>query len=462
MCSPLDRKNLFVLHILLFFLVQIIGITSPGVCQQPNNPVYTAVPSQTELLVDSFNHGIIWSKELSWAAIQKKAKEQHRYIFVDCFASWCVPCKWMDRNVYLADTIGKLVNANFIPVRLQFDTTQTDDYFIKSWYQDAKRMREEFTINSFPSFLFFSESGEIIHKAIGSRNIEDFALLIADVKDPKRRYYQKLAQYTKHSMPYEDIRQLALEAQEIKDPMSTIIAGDYIENHLSQHPDVLKQIENINFLISFTTRSTDKGFNLLFSNALQVITLSDQRNMVRNKVCYIITKEEIDSTVLAADRLTLNKPDWSILMTRVYNKYGKYYANRTVLAAKIRWYQYKKNYCEVTKYTARFIKKYKKELSDLELNSYSWTIAQFSKQKREIRIAVHSMRTVVKHVTDTSNLLPASLDTYANLLYKLGHRKQAIQQEELALYYAENYEKGRMVNENKTTLEKMKKGEPVY
>ncbi len=40
--------------------------------------------------------------------------------------------------------------------------------------------------------------------------------------------------------------------------------------------------------------------------------------------------------------------------------------------------------------------------------------------------------------------------------------EEAIKQEERALYYAENYEKGRMINDFKDALEKMKKGEKMW
>ncbi len=72
------------------------------------------------------------------------------------------------------------------------------------------------------------------------------------------------------------------------------------------------------------------------------------------------------------------------------------------------------------------------------------------------------MEKVVKTEKDSTNLLPAALDTYANLLYRMGREAQAIHYEELAYYYAVNYEKGRMINEYKDVLEKMKKGEKIW
>ena len=46
--------------------------------------------------------------EGSWSEVLAAAKEQNKYVFVDAFADWCVPCKWMTKNVFPTDEAGKL------------------------------------------------------------------------------------------------------------------------------------------------------------------------------------------------------------------------------------------------------------------------------------------------------------------------------------------------------------------
>ncbi len=111
---------------------------------------------------------------------------------------------------------------------------------------------------------------------------------------------------------------------------------------------------------------------------------------------------------------------------------------------------------------AIFLDKYGNNLSNDDWNSYAWEICQLSTVNKELEIAAKGMARVVKIETDSSNLLPAAVDTYANLLYRLGKKEQAIQEEERALYYAINYEKGRMIDEFKLTLQKMKNAETIW
>src|ERR1700679_216131 len=79
--------------------------------------------------------GIQFQKGLTWDQVLQEAKTEHKYIFVDCYASWCAPCKWMDANIYSLQEVGNAYNKDFISVRVQIDTTKDDNEDIKNWYE---------------------------------------------------------------------------------------------------------------------------------------------------------------------------------------------------------------------------------------------------------------------------------------------------------------------------------------
>ena len=43
--------------------------------------------------------GTYFQTGLSWKEVKAKAEAEHKYIFMDCYATWCGPCKWMNKNI---------------------------------------------------------------------------------------------------------------------------------------------------------------------------------------------------------------------------------------------------------------------------------------------------------------------------------------------------------------------------
>ena len=74
------------------------------------------------------NNGIRWTEGLTWEQVKQKAKQENKYIFLDCFATWCAPCKKMDLDVYTNDTVGSYFNEKFISVKVQMDKTKKDKW----------------------------------------------------------------------------------------------------------------------------------------------------------------------------------------------------------------------------------------------------------------------------------------------------------------------------------------------
>ena len=58
--------------------------------------------------------GIKWSQGLNWKQVLQKAQKENKYVFVDCYATWCVPCKKMDKQAYTNDTVGNFFNEKII------------------------------------------------------------------------------------------------------------------------------------------------------------------------------------------------------------------------------------------------------------------------------------------------------------------------------------------------------------
>ncbi len=78
-------------------------------------------------------------------------------------------------------------------------------------------------------------------------------------------------------------------------------------------------------------------------------------------------------------------------------------------------------------------------------------------------IAIKLMSKVIKQEKDSTNFLPAFLDTYANLLHKRGRTSEAIPYEEISFKLSEEYKRPwSSIAEIYRNLERMKKGKSTW
>ncbi len=49
---------------------------------------------------DTSSKGIKFEEGLNWQQVKEKAEKDQKYIFVDCYATRCAPCKQMEKEVY--------------------------------------------------------------------------------------------------------------------------------------------------------------------------------------------------------------------------------------------------------------------------------------------------------------------------------------------------------------------------
>ena len=65
--------------------------------------------------VDAQNRSIVF-REGNWEKILKQAKKEKKLIFVDCYTSWCGPCKMLAKNVFTQDKVADFYNTEFVCV----------------------------------------------------------------------------------------------------------------------------------------------------------------------------------------------------------------------------------------------------------------------------------------------------------------------------------------------------------
>jgi thioredoxin-related protein len=399
------------------------------------------------LRVAAQDTGIRFAKAQSWQQIQDSAKTEHKYIFVDCYTTWCRPCKMMEQQTYPVKEVGDAYNHDFICVKLQMDKTAKDNDTVKAWYATAEGLQSSYHINAFPSFLFFDENGKAVHKAIGYQEAAAFIGLSAAAKDPAQQYYTLLDLYKSGQLDEPGIAQLADIAGMLGDEQIGKDAAKEHMDYLNKLSDsVLAQPANQSFIRrhSDLVTSSDRAFKLCYEQP----ALIDQQNgkgTAFNFACFIITKEMVDPQLLGADQRK-EEPAWAAIEKSIARRYGEKYVsgNDYLLDDKINWYKYKKNGSVYAHYLTIKTERTFKETAVVNgalpqqssyYNESAFDIFRYDDQKADLEKALHWMEAVnsLQSVPD-ANLL----DTQAGLLYKLGRKESALLLEKRALKLAVN------------------------
>lgn len=414
---------------------------------------------------------ISFENNLNWEQVKQKAKQESKYIFVDYYATWCVPCREMDKVVYTADVVANFVNSHFISVKIQMDTSKKDDEKIIKWYPVAHFFKEEYKIGEFPTYLFFSPEGKIVHRDASFKMPNDFLKLTKDAIDPQKQVYTLLNDYAHGKKNYKLMPDLVTKTFNLLHDQETAlkIAKDYNENYLNKlDKNRLLNKESIEFITTYTAvlRSTGRYFDLFYHNSNQVDSVMSQPGFASNVVDGVITREEIYSKIYQNGKPVSKLPNWKQIAASIQKKYGKDRAERNVLNAQIVWYTRKKDWVNSVKYNVEKIERYGIDTSSwgiFGLNNMVYDIIfEHSENPNVLLKAIGWMEKILPFVERDTAVIhstswyAAGLDTYANLLYKAGRIDDAIKWQIKSVSFDRD---NKELQEN---LEKMKKGEPTW
>ncbi len=115
-------------------------------------------------------------KDVSFNAAKQLSAKTGKLIFIDCYTSWCMPCKWMEQNVFTNDTVYNFFNANFINFKIDMEKGEGTD------------LRKKYEVNSFPTYLFVNASGGIVHRTASRMEAGEFLNAAKRAIDPSKSY----------------------------------------------------------------------------------------------------------------------------------------------------------------------------------------------------------------------------------------------------------------------------------
>ena len=427
------------------------------------------------MIVKGQDSGIMFEQELAWPQVLVKAKAENKYVFVDCYATWCGPCKAMDRDIYPSKQVGDTMNAHFISLRVQMDSTDHDEPRVQQWYADARELARKYAIEGYPSFLFFAPDGRIVSEELGYKKMEEFLKMSESARDPQRlTFYTKLAEYKDGKRDYNDLGDLAQFTERVvgDKKLATVMARDYMSNHLNNlKENELATKSNINFMSSFAklVNSSDAIFRLSYSTPGKIDALKGDSGWARSLVMRTIMREELEQKY---DHKSGHAPDWKRIERGIGNKYPQIDVKLVMLNYESRYYKANvhKDWLAWAKVMDEYFRAYPPQkgtaFAAFSLNNPAWEVFENCNDRRVLKMALAWIDLAIK-LTDL-HPYPQVLDTRANLLYKLGRQDEAVNQELAAidrlkeLARKSGLAESSIDNEFQSTVDKMKMHVPTW
>lgn len=95
-------------------------------------------------------------QNLTYEDALKLSKRTGKPIFIDCYTSWCGPCKVMAGKTFTDKEVGEYFNKNFINLKVEMEKDA-----------DGPELARLFKVRAYPTLLFVDGNGDLIKQSLG-------------------------------------------------------------------------------------------------------------------------------------------------------------------------------------------------------------------------------------------------------------------------------------------------------
>jgi len=374
------------------------------------------------------NRSITFS-EKPWAEIQALARKENKLIFLDAYATWCGPCKWMSANIFTNDTIADYYNKTFVCAKIDMEKGE------------GISLAKQYGVRYYPTLLFINTEGEMIHKKVGvSRKISDYIDLGIIARDPDKCLAAGIKKYQAGNLDPVFMFSFLKNLQDAYIPTAEVLKK-YIATQKSE--DLINQL-NWNIIYNFSEDINSAEFIFLVNHHKE-FEQRFQMDSVQNKIYNVYSYE--------LNKFFRMKPfpqqKWDSLIN-VIKKSGYSGANVITLDAQLNLYSSRKD-------TTKFLDLAYRE-ADLvyrddytKLNNIAYQVYTISGNVKNLEKAAEWAKRSIKLKDE-----PFNNDTYAAILFKLGKKEEAIRTEKKAIELARK--KNLPIKDYENSLSKMQSG----
>lgn len=109
-----------------------------------------------------FAQGGVEFQHLTYSEALKKAEATNKLVFVDCYTTWCGPCRQMTEVIFPQKAAGEFFNSRFVCVKFDMEK------------EEGKELSKKLGVRAYPTFVIVRPDGTIQHRIVGGGELDEF------------------------------------------------------------------------------------------------------------------------------------------------------------------------------------------------------------------------------------------------------------------------------------------------
>ena len=114
--------------------------------------------------------------DLTFQQALNRAKAEDKLVFMDCYTTWCSPCKYLSEQVFTQIEVGDFFNKNFINLKMDMEKGE------------GRELLARFEIKAYPTLLLIRPDGTLQHRILGSMDARALITAVQEGMDEKSSF----------------------------------------------------------------------------------------------------------------------------------------------------------------------------------------------------------------------------------------------------------------------------------
>ncbi|MBN9313381.1 MAG: disulfide isomerase [Chryseobacterium sp. 39-10] len=341
--------------------------------------------------------------------ILAQAKKEKKLIFLDAYASWCGPCKLMEKNVFPQKAVKDYFNTSFINAHFDMEKGEGRD------------IARKYGVRSYPTYLFLNGDGEIVMKNYGYMEEGPFLAFAKEANNPKLQNTSYKELFAKG----ESDPEFLLNMMKVYSDSDYELAKKASERFFEKKKDPLTR-EDVGLLLYFLKSPNDPNYKVFTSRKDEIVKIMSadvyQQFDVNIKISKILENSLDQKTGVIND---------DYFYSNAIPLVGKNDAETALNRMKVLYYPNIGNFTDYEKAALQYYKN--ADLFDAEeLLKAAWIFSDHVTNPASLKEAENwAERSVMKSET------PENTYILAKIYSKLGKKDQAKSYAEMSRHLAE-------------------------